>query len=230
MPKLTVSPFPPPHLTVLQSLYYHCRPISIIAFSINSGLWWQFLRWDGAWDSHQEFIRVNRLMSSPCTNTKRGLTPTFLQWTYNQFLTLLFPPSIPFRPLREWSSPKGGLVPSTSTTQHQFPGFHLNVAKCCGGSKLLSVKLNMMRHVRAFKRALNHLSHLHTFPTVWQMVQDVSFLKVSCRLPGTTCDSASFLQTGFLPTYTPGRQWNNFNSLSLWDMESSGNFQERITA
>jgi len=37
-----------------------------------------------------------------------------------------------------------------------------------------SVKLNMMRHARAFKRALNHLSHLHTFPTVWQMVQDVS--------------------------------------------------------
>lgn len=87
-----------------------------------------------------------------------------------------------------------------------------------------------MRHVRAFKRALNHLSHLHTFPTVWQMVQDVSFLKVCCRLPGTTCDSASFLQTGFLPTYTPGRRWNNFNSLSFWDMKSSGNFRECITA
>lgn len=87
-----------------------------------------------------------------------------------------------------------------------------------------------MRHVRAFKRALNHLSHLHTFPTVWQMVQDVSFLKVCCRLPGTTCDSDSFSQTGFLPTYTPGRRWNNFNSLSLWDVKSSGNFQECITA
>lgn len=35
-----------------------------------------------------------------------------------------------------------------------------------------------MRHARTFKRALNHLSHLHTFPAVWQMVQDVSFLKV----------------------------------------------------
>lgn len=80
------------------------------------------------------------------------------------------------------------------------------------------------------KRALNHLSHLHAFPTLWQMVQDVSFLKVCCRLPGTTCDSASFLQTGFLPTYTPGRRWNNFNSLNLPDMESSGNFPECITA
>lgn len=87
-----------------------------------------------------------------------------------------------------------------------------------------------MRHVRAFKRALNHLSHLHAFPTLWQMVQDVSFLKVCCRLPGTTCDSASFLQTGFLPAYTPGRGWNNSNSLNLWDMESSGISPECITA
>lgn len=43
------------------------------------------------------------------------------------------------------------------------------------------------------------------------------------------CFSLLFAETGFFATYTPGRLWNNFSSLSLWVLKLSGNFQKYIT-